>query len=253
MAIAPDIIKYIQFKPHTGALVNILAPFILRMIFICWPTWYSWTSTSKSISYPCIPKPLIASKWAVWYAWEGQRCNFGCDCDWWPRMGNGWGSLRLVWGSARPALGSGILVPPSLGLTGVRPRAMSMTREMIADVFHHQGNIKNQQYCCSQLRVSSSKNLVKGKVCCRKWKCVSPARVWRNARRWVRDERCCKGNRRRRSLARRRPPGWSQPALPGFTLIIIFILTVKHHHLSAQQSALGWVIDTWFGLPESWS
>ena len=33
-------------------------------------TWYSWTRISKSISYPCIPNPFIASKCAWWYAWK---------------------------------------------------------------------------------------------------------------------------------------------------------------------------------------
>ena len=108
------------------------------------------------------------------FAWF---CDFGCDCDcdpggpcgmpaillvividgdwfWlWLRSYNviwvvilmeedGWGIFETSLGIT---LGSGILVPPSLGLTRVRSRAMGMTRERIADVTPRR--ISQQQFC----------------------------------------------------------------------------------------------------------
>ena len=56
--------------------------------------------------------------------------------------GDGWGIFETSLGIS---LGSGILVPPSLGLTRVRSRAMGMTRERIADVTPRR--ISQQQFC----------------------------------------------------------------------------------------------------------
>ena len=124
----------------------------------------------------------------MWYACNHIFSHI-CDCDMLAGERSVAGSLGLVPGSL---WGSAILV---WELGSVRSRAMSTTRERPSDgTAELSREVEILPWWCRK----------------RNW----PAVVWRSALRWGLGARCCRGSRRRRSLATKLPRDWSRPTLP---------------------------------------